>query len=95
LIPYLVWNLIHSSLSISRTSTTDMVLICIRRLEYPLFTAISARCFIILLLLQKFLSDTISDFAQILAPCRANNSTNQILHTGLAISVLKKCVWLD
>jgi hypothetical protein len=26
--------------------------------------------------------DTISDFARILAPCRANNSTNQTLQTS-------------
>jgi hypothetical protein len=26
--------------------------------------------------------DTISDFARILAPCRANNSTNQTLRTS-------------
>jgi hypothetical protein len=37
-------------------------------------------------------TDMMSDFARILAPCRANNSTNQTLHTSSYYSAEDVCM---
>jgi hypothetical protein len=64
---------LHCSLCIGSTETAGVAF------NGPKMTVSLHRCALIAVV--SFL-DTMSDFAQILAPCRANNSTHPTLHTS-------------